>query len=120
MRYLSQPGAALALLATVVACTPAGASESAPRRINAWVSVVEAPAAAAVPSSSVVLGTGVSPAMVSADPQGGWRADLSGRLPLGMGGFVDADGRFHSECSGRSAQQRVLDRYLSADPTVER
>lgn len=119
MKYVLQPFPALALLATAVVCAPVGASGSEPRRINAWVSVVEEPVPADA-LSPAVLDSGVSPAMVSADPHGGWRADLGGRFPLGMGGYVDADGRFHSECSGRTAEQRVLDRYLPASPIVDR
>ncbi len=120
MRYLSQSGATLALLATIVLSAPVAAGEFEPRRINAWVSVVEAPLSVDAASSPVVLDSEVAPAMVSADPNGGWRADLSGRFPLGIGGYVDAEGRFHSECSGRTAQARVLDRYRPANPMVDR
>lgn len=119
MSYLCKPRAALALLATAVVCTTAQAGESEPRRINAWVSVVAEPATGGQPAPVVFFTDGVLPEWVSADPDGGWRADLSGRFPLGMGGFVDADGRLHSECSARTVGQRLLDRHVPAHAAVE-
>lgn len=119
MKNLSQPRIALALLATVGLCAVAGASESEPRRINAWVSVIDAPIPVDRQTTTVLI-SDISTEQPRADDHGGSRVDLDGRFPLGMGGFVDATGQLHSECSARTTGQRLRDRYIAIQSLVER
>ncbi len=98
----------------IIACVGAAGSVSAaddsagkPRRINDIVSVVDAPAAAAtLPAvQQMTLGTAGAPIRVA--PDGSVSMDLSERLPLGMGGYIDEHGELHSECSDRPVDLRL-------------
>ncbi len=97
---------AVGLLASGVA-SAAGDSAGKPRRINEIVSVVDAPAAAAsLPAvQQMALGTAGAPILVA--PDGTVSMDLSERLPLGMGGYIDEHGELHSECSDRPVDLRL-------------
>ncbi len=98
----------------IIACVGAAGSVSTaddsaikPRRINDIVSVVDAPAAMAAPPAVQQMTRGMAGATIRIAPDGTVSMDLSERLPLGMGGYIDDHGELQSECSDRPVDLRL-------------
>jgi len=92
-------------LAIALAAPIAHAGE-APRQVNAWVRVVNAPAPQAQIPAADSMGGPLDSRPHHVLPDGSGIVDLGGQFALGISGHIDADGQLHSECSDRPAALR--------------